>query len=328
MWDDKRPSRGARIAALLLTLCGIATVQAQTATTEAGPAKATCLVKPAELLQYPDRDSQLRSDGYLQARLTFSGPDRAPEVELLAYGGSSEMSEAAQRYLYRYRLPCLAPGERLVLDQEVLFTAIAREDEKHPPGKEKTACLRTPGPFEIREEIQTGRLIPQKTRGNLLLDLTFTSPDAPPAVTERYNSAPGNFVSAVLAHVRDYRLPCFKPGEPVVVRQLFHYAGSARAADLALKDLGLVSFLRSVKDVDKVPVKFDLDSMSCPFQVKWHMYQPADDNVVEELGRRVAARRDFLRWLASLSLNIKKDHFEALLGAQMVITVPCGKVEL
>ncbi|MDN3918767.1 hypothetical protein [Roseateles violae] len=289
---------------------------------------AACLVKPSEPLKYPERADKLRVSGAVKARLSFSHPDRAPKVEVLAWSGDREMVEEAEIYLASYRMPCLAEGQQLALEQELVFNS---DEGAH---KETAAfnpwdCLRTPGPFSFLETQQTGTLIRQRTRGNVLLEMSFEAPDAPPKVREVYNSGPSQFRLEVLDHVSRYRLSCMKPGqEPVAIQQAFHYAGSARGNDYSLRDMGIVAFLGAIKDVDKVPVSFDLDAMSCPFKLRWTMYQPAQANGVAEIGARVPSRKPFIAWLETLTMQLSKDQYEALFGAHMVITLPCGKIEL
>ncbi|WP_144006550.1 hypothetical protein [Pelomonas sp. KK5] len=305
---------------------------AQDAAPPERPAAVACLRKPAEPLKYPERARELRDSGRLKARLTFTGADRAPRVELLAWSGSPEMAEAAELYLRGYRLPCLAAGERVALDQEIVFTASADEDQAAMTASASAGvwdCLRTPPPFSYQEDMQTGRLIKQKANGTLLLELSFAAPDAAPKIRMLYNTTPHAFTAAAESDAAGYRLPCMTPGSgPYVHKQVYRFKSFARERDLVLKDMGLMDFLRAVKDPDKVPVKFDLGSMACPFKLKWRMYQPADSNVVREVGAPVAQRRAFIEWLSTLSLDLGKDQVEALLGAETVITVPCGTIEL
>ena len=177
--------------------------------------------------------------------------------------------------------------------------------------------------------MQTGSLVKQKDRGNVLLELSFDAPDQPPKIKTLYNSAPHRFHSAVLERVGEFRMPCMKPGGPTVLaQQHFSFQGVAQTTDMALRDMSLVTFLGVAKDVDKVPVKFDLGTMACPFQVRFGLYQPAAGNTVVASGKYVPERGPFLSWLSTLALNISTTQFEALMGAQMVIDVPCGTIQL
>jgi len=315
-----------RMLALLAGLMWGHSALAQDAAVAAPTNYAACLVKPTTPLKYPEHEVARRNSGALKAKLTFTRPDRSPQVEVLAWGGTADMADAAEIYLLGYRLPCLGQGKQAVLEQEVVFQALGA-DKEPPQTASSLNCLRTPGPFNYEETMQTGTLIKQKERGNLLLELSFGAPDQPPSIKELYNSAPARFRRAVLDAVGQYRLPCMKPGaQAMTMRQLYSFTGSASQSDLVLRDMGLVAFLGAVKNVDKVPVNFDLTTMACPFQARFTMYQPAASNHVTAIGKYVPEREPFLAWLSTLALNIETRHFEALLGDEMVIDVPCGTI--
>jgi len=316
---------------LLTLLAGLAwgnTALAQGAASAATSAQAACLVKPTTPLKYPELEVDSRVGGVLKAKLTFTRPDRAPKVEILAWSGTVALADAAEIYLLGYRLPCLGQGERVVLEQEVVFTALGADEEPRQTAS-SLGCMRTPGPFSYDETMQTSTLIKQKEWGNVLLGISFYAPDQPPKIKELYNSAPDRFRMAVLEHVQQYRLPCMLPGAPAVTwQQQYIFQGMASQSRLVLRDMGLVTFLGAAKDVDKVPLKFDLGTMACPFQARFTLYQPAASNNVTAIGKYVPEREPFLAWLSTLALNIEKKQFEALLGAEMVIDVPCGTIQL
>lgn len=318
---------GAKRLQALVLLAGLAwagLVQAQQAAAPNTSAAAACLVKPTEPLKYPYADQQMRNSGSVKAKLTFSRADRAPQVEILGWSGSAAMREAAEDYLRAYRLPCLGAGEQLALEQEVVFKALGAEGDTRSSESGPWNCVRTPGEFTYSEP---PHFLKRVAKGNFLLDLIFEAPDAPPKVKERYNSTPSRYRADVLSHVEQYRMPCMKPGEPVQQGHHFRYWGESNSAKV-LKDMDLIAFLGAVKDVSKVPVKFELDTMSCPFQVRWRLYQPALENFVRSVGVEVPQREPFLKWLTTLTLNINKDQFEDLMGAEMVIRVPCGTIAL
>jgi hypothetical protein len=60
------------------------------------------------------------------------------------------------------------------------------------------------------EEYKTG------VRGAVNVLLTFAGPDRAPEVTVRESTGEDAFVRAVRRHARDLRVPCMKPGDPVV----------------------------------------------------------------------------------------------------------------
>jgi len=91
-----------RMLVLMTVWLGVGAAWADEASVTKSAATA-CVRKPSEPLKYPERAKDLRASGSLEARLTFTRPDRAPSVEILAWGGSSEMADAAGIYLRGYR---------------------------------------------------------------------------------------------------------------------------------------------------------------------------------------------------------------------------------
>jgi len=292
---------------------------------------ATCLVKPAEAPKYPEREELKRTSAWLRFKLTFTQPDRAPKMELLTYNGSVGLLEAAQDYLKAYRLPCLPAGHDAVFEQVVDFEPTP-EVAGHKASFLKDSavnCLLTPEPMSVWQTQQTGRLVSQKQWGNLLVEMTFTAPDTPPAVKTLYASGNSAFLGAAREAISKYRLPCLRPeATPYTLQQQFSFRGAFQDKDYTLKNMGLMTFLRAAKDLDKLPVHFELDAMACPFKVSLKLYQPASPNQVDEVGPSVPSRAPFLDWLRLLALNIGPEQFEAVFGATSIITVPCGSIEL
>lgn len=326
----KNRQSGTAILAMFALLVLVGGANARTSPAPLPPAVA-CLSKPAEPLKYPEAAIERRIGGVVKVRLNFSRADAAPEIELLSFSGSSELVDAAKDYLSRYRLPCLVAGESVTLEQDLAFTAVGVEGEppKNPAVNSATsACLRTPGPVvDFQDEklrVPEGR----PRRANVVLRLRFVAPDAPPTVEVLYASGGRAYEAAVLNHVEHYRLPCLKPGNEATLVRVFQYRSPRPAADFVLRDMGLVTLLSVAKDVAKVPVKFDLGGLSCPFQVRWTLYQPVAANLVEELGSPMPERKPLLAWLSTLALDLNKDQFEAVLGSTVVVDVPCGKIEL
>lgn len=131
----------------------------------------------------------------------------------------------------------------------------------------------------------------------------------------------------MLSHVEQYRVPCLPvDAEPFVVEQQFMYQSGSTY--YRLNDLKLVPFLGRIKDIEKRRASFDLNTMNCPFQVVWRLGMPAMANRVGEVGEPNLNRVEFLAWLADLTMDLRPEQFERLLGQSMVIEVPCGKIEL
>lgn len=303
---------------------------------EDGAAALACLVKPAEPLAYPDKDRERGTEGGVRIKLAFADPALAPTVEVLYRAASNDMLDQVLMHARGYRLPCLPRGRTVEAVQEFSFAAQGGQPVRwtglrnapRRPSADLSACLRTPEAAPtLFGHMQTGSNIKRREFGNMILALRFERADAAPSVKVLYEQADNAMRQAVMAHVAQYRVPCLPAGaEPYVMEQQFSYDGSN--AQYRLNDMKLVPFLGRVKDLEKRPVRFDLDTMSCPFQVVWRLGMPAMANRVGEVGETNPNRVEFLAWLAELTMNLPSDQFERVLGQSMVLTVPCGKIEL
>ncbi|HEY4081128.1 MAG TPA: hypothetical protein VGM81_10545 [Burkholderiaceae bacterium] len=321
---------GLALCLAALTYAGAA--QAQEAT------DLRCMTRPEKLPKYPQRDQEKGLSATFRVQMNFTRPDRAPEVNFLFLSGSQAMQDEVEAYAAGLRLPCLPPGRTISIVQDYSFktkiaeaevgeaVALRNNSSRH---SELASCLRT-APRRISPMIdqQTGSMIKKKQSGNVLVQVRFMRGDGPPEVRVLYDSGPHSFTNDVLETLSEYRIPCMHEGdEPYEFQQQFSL-NDGNQTDHAFNDAGLVSFLKAVKNVDAKHVNFQLDTMACPFKVVWKMYMPAMPNDVREVGRPNPNRAAFLNWLEGLSLNLGKETFEQLLGQSMVITVPCGSIEL
>jgi hypothetical protein len=120
-------------------------------------------------------------------------------------------------------------------------------------------------------------------------------------------------------------MPCLRNGPVEAIRAYqFVIAGGARAV---LRDAPLADLLASATDL-KTPAFFDFDSMSCPFDLRLSYHRPFAENDVEQLDTAVAARRPLLEWLEGLTLDLGNTPSEKVFGNSLIVTVPCGKLDL
>jgi hypothetical protein len=313
--------------------------QAQTVVADEAAAKPLqCLVKTGAAPSFPQRVLDKRVSGFIRVKLVFSHPERAPKLEVIFRSGAEEHVEEVERYVSSYRLPCLKPGQNIEAIQEFSFDAdkfgrVHWNDMRHAPASSISnvrACITTPAsqPKHFEDKALSSN-IKRKTNGNLIASLRFTKMDAPPEVKVLYDNGNANWRNSVLSHLAEYRLTCPMPeGEALVIEQQFSYAASTRSHDYTLKDTDLVKFLGFVKDIDQQKVRFDLDSMACPFEVIWGVGMPAFKNRVGQVGAPNPNRLEFLAWLETLSLNVRPEVFDQVLGQQIKIYIPCGKINL
>jgi len=323
------------LAAWALGLCALG-AQAQTALDDrSGEATLACLQRPAAP-KYPEEDLERRLGGFYRVLLTFTEARRAPEVKVLFAAGSDNLQFAAEHYARQFRLPCLKADHTVALVQEVRFSAVVDADAEVPQplnlpmaaNQRLGECMRTPpeGP-RLSEAAQLQSFQRELKNGNLVVNLDFTAPDQPPQAKVVYDTLNQRHRNDVLSYVARYRLPCLGAGERYQAQQTFHvgFDGNRR---FAFKDVGIVKFLGMVRNVDAKPVNFELDTMGCPFRLRFTLGRPALANGVTETGARNPSRRGFIAWLEQLELALTPEQFENLLGAEMLIDVPCGTIKL
>lgn len=298
-----------------------------------------CLKKTDAAIAYPEQDLAMRRGGMVRFGLRFTAPDRAPEVEVYYRNASDEMLSELHWYVRAYRVPCMQSGAVPVSAvQEFVFTPRQTDpvtwsqprplpDDENAAKHEKEifACLRNG-----KQELEYSGSYTSREAANALVQLKFTSADAPPEVTWLYSSLAPVQQSTVLDYVRHYRVPCLPPGtEPVIGRQHFHFSPPDAERRAFKGAVPLMSFLSSIKGVRSLRADFDFETMSCPFQVAWQLGRPAlEDNSVGQLGKSDPNRTEFLAWLAKLEMALKPRELQALLGESLVINVPCGRLLL
>lgn len=166
---------------------------------------------------------------------------------------------------------------------------------------------------------------------NTLLTMRFSSADTPPDIHVTYNSASEALLKQFVDHALTYRAACLTPhDEPVIFEQHFHYTADGARSKLT-SPLPLKVLLDSAKKTAKQAAMFDLDSMGCPFDVKWALLQPVKRNEVSQWGppsTHDPRREPFLKWLAALELDLPPDRFERLFSSSTRVQVPCGSVSL
>lgn len=301
-----------------------------------GEAALGCLVRPAKPPAYPATLLERRSNGTYRLALTFTDAQQPPQLSVLFEAGHPDLRVAAEQYVKQFRLPRLPSGQSVTLVQELAFRGVSDGDVSAPaplnlpptPNARHIACLRTPAEgLRLSEEAQLQGFKRPSKNGNVVLELVFTAPDQPPQVKTVYDSVNRRHRDDVLAHASGYRVPCLAPGESFKVRQSFHVSFFDNRG-FAFKDVSLVKFLGMVKNLEAKPVHFDLDTMACPFRVRFDLGRPAFSNGVTETGTPNRNRRAFLAWMEELELALTREEYENLLGHELFVDVPCGTIKL
>lgn len=285
-----------------------------------------CLKIPEGKLGYPSGFEGAKVGGLFRLRLTFASTG-APTAEVLYATAGEPFRSIVLDHVARYRLPCLADGERpMVVSQEFQFLPDGRRIVESPlrvRSNERLACLtgadRVPDYPMLAE--RAGE------QGNVLAQLVFTSTGAP-ATRILYDGGRPRLAAAVREYLAGYRMPCWSPDDGVVrSRQSFGFflRGGPKKV---LKDSNLQQLLRAVADVDAQKVRFDLHTMGCPFEVRVEFWQPHASNVVHELASHDANRLEFLEWLRTLRLDLPQNVQAQITGDSMTVSVPCAVLDL
>lgn len=292
-----------------------------------------CLTTPGRPPEFSADEIQRENRATVRLSLRFTAPDAEPAVTVVRGDAPGDMVRRLQAFARLYRLPCLPAGADPVLAvQEFLFDAhglgpvhwslTAAQD---PQVAERAAalrqCVKRPERIYFPESDIVGSV-------NVLVRLVFKHAEAAPEVRLIYSTLPKADRADLLAHLKDYRLPCLPAGaEPFEVEQHFKFSGRDAATHFG-REFPLRQFLGGVKGAQQLQADFDFNTMDCPFKVAWKLGKPAWDNGVGEIGERNLDRTAFLEWLRGLELALQPDRFQDLLGSDLVIDVPCGRLRL
>lgn len=277
---------------------------------------------------YPPASLQRLAGGMVRVELSFAAADAPPRVQVVE-GAELEpdLVETVRSHVAQYRVPCLSPGaEPARFLQDFVFTpnegkkVVWSQPRESTPSPEQTCYGHIhPGslpawPMRVRESF-----------GKVLLRMQFTAPDRPPGIEVVGSDPEHPFARAAVDWAQGVRVPCMT--RPFVAQQVYTFQLEGRAP-VALRDMPLTTFLRSARDATAVPVYFDFRTMGCPFELRMKYWQPHGANSVGEVGQAVPARRPFLDWLSGLSLDLKPEQQNLVVGDEFTLTVPCGTLDL
>lgn len=295
-----------------------------------------CLEKGGPKIDYPARDRQLETPGFLRVSLRFSAPDRRPEVSVLFRAASDEMLEEVQWHVRGYRLPCLPRGQSVTAVQEFQFRPRETAPITWTAPRALPAASGTPATQQhLQSCIRTPKTQPdlwgparQKDVVNVIVEMSFAEAEREPDLKVLYASASETQVQTVKDYARRYRLGCSPTAEPFVIQQQFTYRPAHAEAWVFKEALGLKDFLSHMKGIRQARADFDFKTMNCPFQVAWTLGKPAVDNRVGEVGAPDPNRTEFLAWLGALEIDLSGQPFEQVLGQTVLVNVPCGTLRL
>jgi hypothetical protein len=315
---------------------GLALAAAQPAiaqTTMLEPSAAVqCLTHGSEPLVYPPELFERRDAATIEVELSFTAPDAAPRVKWLTKEPNDGRFETAIRsHVRQFRVPCMRPQDSPVtLRQVYVFTpndgrrvAVSQPtDERALERRAKLACMTHV--LKIKQPDYPDDARREDAQGPVIVNLRFTQPDVRPEI--RVLASSHKYLRREIeTYVAGLRLPCLDADE-ISINQIYQFrlVGGERTV---FKDSTLAKLLGSVRN-PPTPAFFDFDAMSCPFDVRFEYFQPYLSNTVRELEASNSARRPLLDWLSRLTLNLDEKTNLRVIGQQMNVSVPCGKLDL
>lgn len=315
--------------ALMLALPPLAAAQSTTLAPSQVLQCLTPFVAERAALVYPPDALKRGEGGIVRAELWFEHPERAPDVKILGQPLTA-FEQTVRDYLRRYRLPCLQAGQHATLTQEFSFepgggrnVMWTRPRDASDAGRSAFLRCVTPGP----RPDYPARALQMEQQGIVVVRATFSDGQNAPRV-EVLDDTPGaSLIRAALGAAGQMRMPCH-PGqgpESVDVQYRFIIDGVQR---WILRDMPLVDFLASVKDIRQAQVYFDFKGMKCPFELRVRMRQPTADNDIGEIGEAVPERAFFLDWLSRQRLVLTAKQQNQVIGQSFGVSVPCTVLKL
>ncbi|MFG6447520.1 hypothetical protein ACG0Z6_04595 [Roseateles sp. BYS180W] len=291
-----------------------------------------CLERSAAAPQYPKTSRYDHRTGLMRVRLEFKQPDAAPSVEVLANTAAEDMQDQVFAYLKGYRLPCLKASDGSVAAvQEFEFSGMqpASRPLAEAPKREPLCVVMPRHKAPAIEEL--GIRTPSAPEITVLALAFAGDGQQAPEVQIIHSTGNKDLEEAAATYVKDYRMPCRKAGDEVnVVRQHFVYVPQrSRFYTPKKTDFALAEFLRLTQDFDTVQARFDFNTMSCPFQVRYTYYGPTLPNETKSEGSPNPNRALFLQWLSQRQLAVTTVAMErSLFGEKFTVHVPCGRLDL
>ncbi len=291
----------------------------------------TCLdtkLNAGNPLLYPPELAKKKAGALVRARMTFLSADEAPTIDMFYNSGDDQFAEIVKRYLRGYRLPCF--------DKQSAPVVMTQEFDFFPGDLRKVqygSVWEEAGARSVRACVETGPGKPAfvDAAGTVIVEMTFSDPAKGPTTRVVYQGGDRRIrfaAQSVLEFVASYRMPCLTPSSaPVTVSQQFKFAYSDTPA-YVLKDMSLQQLLGLTENLTQHKVRFDLNTMSCPFDVRFSPYQPHGANGAAQIERYDANRREFIEWMRKLVLKVPPRMMPQVIGQSIVVSVPCLVLDL
>lgn len=320
--------------ALLLSWMGWAPAQASDQVQVSSPALA-CLTMAegaASKPDYPEFYIKRKEGGKVKVQLDFAQPDAAPAVTLLSKTQHPELNDIIEDYVKRFRVPCMKAANGPVrLTQQYVFdpdgaarvVAAPTRDADDAERLEQLSCIKTAAghgrPRYAQEALRN------EQTGTFIVKMQFHAADQPPALSFLAAPASRSLRESVSEYAAGLRMPCLrsKPVE-LIYSFIFSLEGDSRKI---LRDTRIDKLVGGARKLQR-PAYFDFNKMACPFDLRMQYLQPFSRNQIQQLDSALDAREPLMDWLESLTLDVDGPTSASIYGSTMLITVPCGKIDI
>lgn len=329
------------LGALLLVAAAVAGHRAWGQVTQVAPSPAQrCLTRGTVLLgtpEYPPAAYEARQGAQVEVDMAFAGADEAPQVRRIRVKAAErfdgDFERSVRTFVRTYRVPCLSGGETAAMTQEFVFvphdgrpvSLFATHDPTAARRAKLVQCMRHLNPGTL-PQFPTQELRAER-QGNVVLRVSFDGAESAPKVETLDDAGSSWLARSAAAFAGNYRLPCHDGDGPVAFTQ-FYYFRIEGASRVVLRDLSLLTLVRSFKGIERANVYFDFNEMGCPFDIRFGPRQPTLPNDVGEIGGALEQRRFFLDWLSRQQLDLPPKELNALVGQAAVVAIPCTILNL
>ena len=286
--------------------------------------------------EFPEAALKAAQIAVTRIRLRFVSADQAPVVDVTYNSGDESFARVVREFVTNYRLPCLsATAGAVEATQEFQFVSRGLEPLVvfGPPRSrfrtisdldaECLAPIRNAAPPDYPADARNRGVV-----GTVVVLVKFLSSDAEPQVKVLYDAGSNLLANVVRNAVGRYRLPCMKPGEPPLSGMQSFTFTLGEAESRLQPNVTLIQLAAMIKDVAAQKVRFDFNTMGCPFDLTFLPYRPYTTNRVSELVTSDPNRRELLEWLRNVTLDVPAHAMKTVIGNSTTVSVPCGVLDL
>ena len=281
---------------------------------------------------YPPVRLARKEEANFEVELEFRGPDTRPKLIVDESKIARDFVAAVEDYVKLMRVPCMSADQEPVrLRQRYVFSVLGQRPVKaYAPTdadalekQEQLKCLQHVIPNS--KPVYPRKSLLEGEEGVVITKMRFIDPNLAPIVSILPSTQHQRLSNTVKNFTEGLRLPCM--GKSPIDTTIDYRFTIINEKKSVLRNLDLVNLLQHAKNL-KTPVDFDFNTMSCPFEVKLTYYQPVLENNLKELDNTDANRAPFLKWLKLLELNLQPTQQNKILGDFMIVSVPCGTLNL